>query len=70
MKNIAEDISSEGLHDVFSVFGEILSCNIAQGQAGQSKGFGFVHFSNPQDADVAMENLNGKCLFMPNLVFI
>ena len=63
VKNIAKDIDHAGLHDVFATFGEIMSCKIAIDRAtGESKGYGFVHFSNPEDADTAIENLNGKCL--------
>merc|ERR1712137_398476 len=63
VKNIAKDIDHAGLHDVFATFGEIMSCKIAIDRAtGESKGYGFVHFSNPEDADTAIDNLNGKCL--------
>jgi len=63
VKNIAKDIDHAGLHDVFSTFGEIISCKVATDRiTGESKGYGFVHFANPDDAEKAIENLNGKCL--------
>merc|ERR1712137_1313334 len=58
VKNIAKDIDHAGLHDVFSTFGEIISCKVATDRiTGESKGYGFVHFANPDDAEKAIENL-------------
>ena len=50
-----------GLHEVFENFGEILSCKVSvDWNTGDSRGYGFVHFANPEDAKKAMEGLNGK----------
>jgi len=62
IKNLATDIDHLGLYDTFSNFGEILSCKVATDETGQSKGYGFVHFATPEEADKAIDALNGKCL--------
>lgn len=54
------------LYDVFSTFGEILSVKVAQEKKADggyvSKGYGFVHFASPTDAEKAKQALHQKCL--------
>jgi len=66
VKNLSKDIDHAGLYDVFSTFGEILSVKVATEKTStgeiQSKGYGFVHFASKEDAENAINSLNGKCL--------
>jgi RNA recognition motif-containing protein len=51
------------LEELTKPFGEIISAKvIADKFSGQSKGFGFVEFANDDDAEKAIEGLNGKDL--------
>lgn len=62
IKNLHPDIDNKALHDTFSVFGNILSCKIATDEAGNSKGFGFVHFEEDEAATEAVDAINGMLL--------
>lgn len=62
IKNLHKDIDNKTLHDTFSAFGNILSCKIATDANGVSKGFGFVHYDNPDSANDAIESVNGMLL--------
>lgn len=55
IKNLSRDIDHGQLYDLFSVFGNILSCKLVTDERGRSKGYGFVHF---QDKDVATQAIN------------
>ena len=52
--NLKYSVADDQLKELFSKFGEVQSVNIIEG-----KGFGFVEMSNVEDAEKAMEGLNG-----------
>ena len=62
IKNLDKNIDNKSLYDTFSAFGNILSCKIMTDDAGQSKGFGFVHFETQEAADRAIHKVNGMLL--------
>eukprot|EP00892_Ulva_mutabilis_P010582 jgi/Ulvmu1/7897/UM004_0129.1 len=62
IKNLEKTITTRELHDTFADFGEILSCKVASDKDGNSKGYGFVHFSEPSAAKSAIEAVNGAQL--------
>ncbi|CBY09289.1 unnamed protein product [Oikopleura dioica] len=46
----------------FSAFGNILSCKVNVNLAGESKGYGFVHFETEEAAVKAIEKLDGMLM--------
>lgn len=60
VKNIEEDVDDAKLRDLFGAFGDITSCLVMRDDKGTSRGFGFVCFANPDDANKALNDLNGK----------
>ncbi|PKA51117.1 putative polyadenylate-binding protein [Apostasia shenzhenica] len=62
MKNLDHDITEELIELKFSEFGKIFNVKIAKDEQGNSKGFGFVNFENPDSAQKAAEAMNGAQL--------
>jgi len=62
VKNLDQSIDNRALYDIFSAFGNILSCKIAQDEEGNSKGYGFVHFDKEDSAENAIGKVNGILL--------
>lgn len=60
VKNIAEDVTDEEFHETFSAFGQITSSRIMREADKSSKGFGFVCYTNVDDATNAIREMNGK----------
>jgi RNA recognition motif-containing protein len=51
------------LQEAFAEFGEVVSASVVIDRAtGQSRGFGFVEYGSPEDAERAIESLNGANL--------
>ncbi|KAK7345453.1 hypothetical protein VNO77_16057 [Canavalia gladiata] len=67
IKNLDLDITEALLQEKFSSFGKIISLAIAKDDNGQSKGYAFVNYENPDDAKQAMEAMNGLQLGSKNL---
>jgi polyadenylate-binding protein len=59
VKNLAPTVDNKGLFDVFSVFGNILSCKVANDENGASKGYGYVHYETAEAAQEAIQKVNG-----------
>ncbi|KAL0914688.1 hypothetical protein M5K25_015056 [Dendrobium thyrsiflorum] len=59
MNNLDQDITEELIELKFSEYGKIFNVKIAKDEAGNSRGFGFVNFENPEGAKKAMEAMNG-----------
>ncbi|XP_032006517.1 polyadenylate-binding protein 3 [Hylobates moloch] len=60
IKNFGEDMDDERLKDLFGKFGPTLSVKVMTDQSGKSKGFGFVSFEKHEDAQKAVDEMNGK----------
>lgn len=62
IKDLDASIDNKALHELFSTFGNILSCKVAVDERGNSKGYGFVHFEAKESAEEAIAKLNGLLL--------
>lgn len=62
VKNLAKTVDNKHLFDIFSMFGNILSCKVAVNEAGESKGYGYVHFETAEAAKEAVGKLNGASI--------
>ncbi|EHA98760.1 Polyadenylate-binding protein 1 [Heterocephalus glaber] len=60
IKNFGEDMDDERLKDLFGKFGPALSVKVMTDESGKSKGFGFVSFERHEDAQKAVDEMNGK----------
>lgn len=60
VKNFGEDFSDELLRDLFEKYGRITSHKVMYKDDGSSRGFGFVAFEEPDCAERACMDLNGK----------
>jgi RNA recognition motif-containing protein len=61
--NLSFNTNEDALRDCFSGFGEIASVKIiVDRDSGRSKGFGFVEMNSEEEANAAIQSLNGKDL--------
>lgn len=59
--NLCHSIDDEELKTLFEQHGAVLSARVIMDrESGRSKGFGFVEMSNEDEANAAIEALNGK----------
>ncbi|XP_062911366.1 polyadenylate-binding protein 1-like isoform X1 [Mobula hypostoma] len=59
VKNLDKCFDNERLRKEFSPFGTITSAKVMM-EHGRSKGFGFVCFSSPEEATMAITEMNGR----------
>lgn len=59
--NLPYSVTSDELGDMLSQFGSVVSAEVIMDRAsGRSKGFGFVEMSSDEEAQAAIEGLNGQ----------
>ncbi len=59
--NLSYQTSSSDLEPLFAPFGTVASAEVIEDrQTGRSKGFGFVEMGSDQEAQAAIQGLNGK----------
>ena len=59
--NLSYDVDSSELQELFGQYGSVTSAEvIADRDTGRSKGFGFVQMGTDEEAQAAIEGLNGK----------
>ena len=59
--NLAYGVSNSELEEMFGAFGAVQSAQvITDRETGRSKGFGFVEMANDDEAQSAIQGLNGK----------
>ena len=59
--NLAWSVTNEDLRDLFSQFGTVKTAQVIDDrETGRSRGFGFVEMENDEEAQKAIEALNGN----------
>ncbi|CAN7034714.1 hypothetical protein IGI04_032143 [Brassica rapa subsp. trilocularis] len=62
LKNLDDSVDDEKLKEMFSEFGNVTSSKVMVNPQGISRGFGFVAYSNPEEASRALNEMNGKMI--------
>lgn len=62
VKNLDDEVDEDKLQAEFAQYGTISSCKIMKDEKGNSRGFGFVCFSAPDEATKAVTEMNGKMI--------
>lgn len=60
VKNLSDDIDDARLRAEFGAFGNITSAEVMKDEKGNSKGFGFVCFTTPEEASKAVAEMNSR----------
>ncbi|KAM9777305.1 polyadenylate-binding protein 4 [Neosynchiropus ocellatus] len=60
IKNFGEDMDDDRLKEMFDKYGKTLSVKVMTDPAGKSRGFGFVSYEKHEDANKAVEDMNGS----------
>ncbi|XP_073406480.1 polyadenylate-binding protein 4-like [Dendrobates tinctorius] len=60
IKNFGKNMDDERLKELFCKYGPTLSIKVMTDENGKSKGFGFVSFEKHEDAQKAVNEMNGK----------
>lgn len=59
VKNFSDKLDDAKLRALFEKYGPIASCTVMKDGEGKSRGFGFVSFEKPEDAEIAVNELSG-----------
>jgi RNA recognition motif-containing protein len=58
--NLSYKVSDQELKEVFEEFGNVISAKVIKDrESGRSKGFGFVEMTNDDEAQAAIDELDG-----------
>ncbi|MHC4665628.1 MAG: RNA recognition motif domain-containing protein [Planctomycetota bacterium] len=61
--NLSHEVTEDDLRQAFEAFGQVESTNIIKDKfSGESRGFGFVEMPSRNEAQAAIDGLNGKDL--------
>jgi cold-inducible RNA-binding protein len=59
--NLSRQVNDAQLGELAAPYGTVVSANVAtERSSGESKGFGFIEYSNADEARAAMTGLNGR----------
>ena len=59
VRNLPKNATQDQVRAAFVTFGEILSCKVEVFNDGTSKGFAYIQFKNPADAQKSIAAMNG-----------
>lgn len=66
--NLSKQVTDAQLNDLAVPYGKLVSANVAtERSSGESKGFGFIEFSNADEARAAITGLDGRDVHGQNL---
>lgn len=60
IKNLDDSVDDKRLEEIFKGYGTIASAHVMRNDKGVSKGFGFVCFGSPDEAQKALHEMQGK----------
>jgi RNA recognition motif-containing protein len=61
--NLAREVTEDDLREAFAVFGQVNTATIIKVRfSGESRGFGFVEIPSKNEAQTAIDEMNGKDL--------
>jgi polyadenylate-binding protein len=61
VKNIDKEVTQQEIYGKFSAFGNVISCKLeTYPNSKESRGYAYVQFEKPEDAQRATEALNGQ----------
>ncbi|XP_065643970.1 uncharacterized protein LOC100210188 isoform X6 [Hydra vulgaris] len=67
VSNLDENIDDEKLRYLFARFGNITSSYVKKSENGKSLGFGIVSFEKNEEAEIALEKMNGLMIYSKKL---
>lgn len=62
ISNLDKELNEEALAQIFEKFGELKSVKVIRDTNGESRGFGYVSYHVPQDAQKAVISTNNTCI--------
>jgi len=61
--NLAREVTEDDLREAFAVFGQVNTATVIKDRfSGESRGFGFVEIPSKNEAQTAIDEMNGKDL--------
>ena len=67
--NLSDDVGDDDLRQAFEAFGQVTSATVIKDKfSGKSRGFGFVEMPSKDEAQSAIQDLNGEELKGQNLI--
>ena len=61
--NLSQDVTEDDLRQAFEAFGQVESVNVVKDRfSGESRGFGFVEMPSKDEAQKAIDEMNGTDL--------
>ena len=59
--NLPFSASEDDVREAFEAFGTVVSVNLVMDrETGRPRGFGFVEYASPEEAQAAIQNLDGQ----------
>lgn len=59
--NLSKQVNDAQLSDLATPYGKLVSANVATDRSsGESKGFGFVEYTNAEEGNAAIAGLDGR----------
>ena len=61
--NLAREVTEDDLREAFAAFGQVSTATVIKDKfSGESRGFGFVEMPSKNEAQTAIDEMNGKDL--------